>query len=615
MDFAETIRGIFGGQSSQPPPAGEDYASDLKPMVDAGAEVRRKPRLSFDLYPPKREEPQGEELHDILRSKDKVPSPDFIAPPPGLGQAPNRVPSDMQYERPPNVLSENAARGIAASTVEPFGQAGRLATGGSEDVAGDLAGVGAAVAPIGPPGAGKVLGKAAGLGRTLVPTEVEGAMRAAARSGAHPDWIGTRLPTGKKPIEVPGPPIANMAAMRATPDLYKRNVDLVRDYPNMPEGIAANGSTEDVEKAFVDHVKGNLLSLHDKVPQNIRDRSKLWYEGGNRIVKDWAKQYGLKDSAVAGVIAAMSPQKDWFQNVSLAKRVLHTMKGYGDNFYQGHAMTPEMEREFQRIAFPEKGEPKHDWVPMFNDIKGKSLGDIDRMDATPEEKVGLKAMWVRLHDEAHHPSSVNLVTPEGDFGDTVKTKGGKDARIQWGSLKEVAKAIGAIEANGEQGAMSNLMGEKHKVRNFYNNLLDPNGPHGDVTIDTHAVAAGLLRPLSQASHEVAHNFGNSLAKKHQGPNWRGAGSSANTGISGTYPLYAEAYRQAAKERGITPREMQSITWEAARGLFPDTWKNAKNNQLVDSIWKQYRAGEVSIDEARKAVYEAAGGINPPDWHE
>ena len=166
MDFAEAIRGIFGGQSPQSPPSGDDYAAPLRPMVDAGAEVRRKPRLSFDLYPPKSDHDPvlGEELHDILRSKDKVPSPDFIAPPPGLGQAPNRVPSDMQYERPPNVLSENAARGISAGAVEPFGQAGRLATGGSEDVAGDLAGVGAAVAPIPGAGIGKAIGKAAKAG-------------------------------------------------------------------------------------------------------------------------------------------------------------------------------------------------------------------------------------------------------------------------------------------------------------------------------------------------------------------------------------------------------------------------------------------------------------------
>ena len=40
MDFAETIRGIFGGQSSQPPPSGDDYAAPLRPMVDPAARTR-----------------------------------------------------------------------------------------------------------------------------------------------------------------------------------------------------------------------------------------------------------------------------------------------------------------------------------------------------------------------------------------------------------------------------------------------------------------------------------------------------------------------------------------------------------------------------------------------
>jgi hypothetical protein len=37
-------------------------------------------------------------------------------------------------------------------------------------------------------------------------------------------------------------------------------------------------------------------------------------------------------------------------------------------------------------------------------------------------------------------------------------------------------------------------------------------------------------------------------------------------------------------RGLLPRQLQSITWEAARGFFPDTFKNAKNVEAVDNIW-------------------------------
>jgi hypothetical protein len=90
--------------------------------------------------------------------------------------------------------------------------------------------------------------------------------------------------------------------------------------------------------------------------------------------------------------------------------------------------------------------------------------------------------------------------------------------------------------------------------------------------------------------------------------------SAKTGVSGNYGLYAEAYRRAAAERGIQPRQMQSITWEAVRGLFTDTFKsNQKNVAEVDSIWQRYKDGEIELDETRRLVDERAGGINPPTW--
>ena len=90
--------------------------------------------------------------------------------------------------------------------------------------------------------------------------------------------------------------------------------------------------------------------------------------------------------------------------------------------------------------------------------------------------------------------------------------------------------------------------------------------------------------------------------------------SSKTGVSGNYGLYAEAYRRAAAERGILPRQMQSITWEAVRGLFTDKFKqSAKNVADVDQIWQRYKNNEIDLDETRRLVDERAGGVNPPTW--
>ena len=140
-------------------------------------------------------------------------------------------------------------------------------------------------------------------------------------------------------------------------------------------------------------------------------------------------------------------------------------------------------------------------------------------------------------------------------------------------------------------------------------LYNPNSSLGDVTIDTHAVAAGLLRPLSGKALEVDHNFKN-MSVKGRGT----TKGSAVSGVSGNYGLYAEAYRRAAQERGIQPRQMQSITWEAARGLFTDTFKSNDNNVAeINQIWQGYKNGEIDISETRRLVDERAGGINPPTW--
>lgn len=421
----------------------------------------------------------------------------------------------------------------------------------------------------------------------------------------HPALIPQRLVTAKKLVDTNTTAnTVDLAALKSTPDLFNRHIGIVRGYPNVRADVAKNASNNDLAEHFIDHATQNLLALHDAVPPEIRSRGKKWYDGARAITDKWSKDYNVPDHAVAGVLAAMSPQKDWYQNVSLAHRVIHTMRGMGDNFYHGFTFSPEMERKLQGTESLNKPE----YAGIHNMIRGKSLGDLDRANIPDDERAIAKAMWVRLHDETYNSKEHRIVNPEGTFGDFVKTKSGKNAGAGWGSLTEIAKAVQALDNSHDPQKLSELMGEKHKVRNFYNNILHPNSSNGDVTIDTHAVAAALMRPLSGNSVEVAHNFGSSPGKGIPS-----AGGSSISGVQGTYPIYAEAYRRAAKARGIHPREMQSITWEAIRGLFPDTFKTAKNAKDIDDVWARYRKGEISQDEARNQVVKKAGGIRPPTW--
>jgi hypothetical protein len=412
--------------------------------------------------------------------------------------------------------------------------------------------------------------------------------------GGHPGQISTRLPTAVKATEDPVTSQLSIGypEIQANEKVFKHNVGLLRGYPNVAAKISKN--SEKAGEEFIEQAKGNLLWLYNKVPEETRQRSKLWYDGGNAVVNRWAEKYGVPDTSIAGVLAATSPQTDWFVNVTKAERILDIV-----TTKQDHVFDDAMVATAGRILADKK------YNKLRKAALGKRLSDLDG----PAEK----AFWLRIYDEAHNSRGYRMLSPEGDFGDMVLTADGSEAKAAWGSLIEIEKSIAAIEAAGDKSLITPLMGTKHKVRSFYNNLLDPNSPAGDVTIDTHAVAAALLRPVSGSSAEVHHNFGSTPMKVKQPKNWRGAKNSAVDGVQGTYGIYAEAYRRAASELGILPRELQSITWEAVRGLFPDGFKNAKNMADIDALWRQYRRGSVGIEEVRNAVEQRAGGFTAPVW--
>lgn len=401
-----------------------------------------------------------------------------------------------------------------------------------------------------------------------------------------PNVVSTRLPTAKKATEDPlqSKLTIDYAAAKSDPEAFAHNMGLVKQYPNF---VSRARNPERQAEDFITHVKDNLLYLYDQVPEATRQRSKLWYDGARNITDRFAGEYGLPDQAVSGVLAVLSPQKDWFMNVSLGQRVIDIAKNQA-----GRRWDSSMDQTAARIW----ADPKYD--PVLNLVRGKTYAELQ----TPGER----ALWLRTFDQAFNPREHQIVSPEGDFMGVRMTQSGKPYATGWGSLNEIGKAVAILEDPSVVN-ISRMLGQQHKVRNFYNNIYAPGDPAGHVTIDTHAVAAGLLRPLSGNSREVLHNFGSGVVGE-VGPK-----NSSITGVQGTYGLFAEAYRRAAAERGVLPREMQSITWEAVRGLFPDTFKTAKNSQAIDDIWVKYRRGQLSLEEARNDVIRTAGGIQPPEW--
>jgi len=404
----------------------------------------------------------------------------------------------------------------------------------------------------------------------------------------NPGVVSTRFPTAVKSQENPksGNLLVDYSVARSDPKSFEKNIGIMSDYPNFR--VDTRGGYDQQAEQMIEQMQSNLLFLHDTMPQNYRDRSHLWYVGARNIVDSWSPQYELPDQAIAGVLAVLSPQKDWFQNVSLAQRVLDITKNQRD-----FSWNKKMDAKASEIW-----DSKYD--PVLSLVRNKKFGEL----TSPEEK----ALWLRTYDQAFNPPDHLVVSPEGNFEGPRLTDSGGRRKIAWGSLNEIGKAV-AIVDNPEIDNISRLLGDMHKVRSFYSNIYAPFDPRGPATIDTHAVAAAMLRPLSGKSREVLHNFGSGVVGEG------GPGKSSVLGMNGTYGIILEAYRRAAAQRGLLPRELQSITWEGVRGLFPDKWKRPQNAVTIDAIWNRYRNGDITLQEAQDAVIKASPnkGTGVPEW--
>ena len=410
-----------------------------------------------------------------------------------------------------------------------------------------------------------------------------------------PGVISSSLPTAKKRAKDPlvRHLVVGMAGLvgKEGQKMLGQIAQFVRASPMVRQKDASDTR---VLSAYTSAMVKNLLALHDAMPENVRAQARLWYDGAFRLAQDWGVQYGKSPEQVAAVVATLSPQKDWYMNVAMAERVLDTLRDQ-----MGATFSPDMGAWGRVMPKPAKGRKAQ---PRLSEEDIAELKGT-RLEALIEaERWDLAARFVRAHDEVANDPSYSVWHPDGRRLGPAMTKAGAPARVAWGSFGSIAKAVRSA-VDGADAVISEALGDAHKVRSFYNNIRWPRGDWGDVTIDTHAVAAALFLPLSGASPEVEANLSGT-----------GVGKSSILGATGLYPLIADAYRKAAAQRGLLPREMQSITWEAVRGLFTPGFKaQAKNVEEVRSIWSRYERGGLNYDAAREAITEAAGGLNLPDW--
>ena len=377
---------------------------------------------------------------------------------------------------------------------------------------------------------------------------------------------------------------------------------------------------KNVEKAtdmVVNDMAENLLFLHDFAVEafgkDVVKRMSMWYDGANKIAGRFGDKYDITINQSAAMLAAFSPQKHWFANVSLAENVMDILTNHQDTVF-GPAVEKAAREAVARSDATPKSKAK--LQKLIDQIRGKQLSEI--------EDIREAAVFVRFLSEAIHPEQAYIVTPEG------KLTPGSSEPVAWSGTGTTVNAIRAF-LDGSNETLTRAIGGGHKVRNFFGNILSPMSPLF-YTSDTHNVAASLLIPVGGSDFEVGHNFGtNPKLELEEGaepssriitniedlPKLPVMGTTI-TGLQGTYPLYVEAGRRAAEQRGILPRQMQSITWEMIRIMFTDDMKTDKFMIDVKGVHAGVRKGKLSLPDARQKIVELSGGIEsikdrPPEW--
>ncbi len=367
---------------------------------------------------------------------------------------------------------------------------------------------------------------------------------------------------------------SDMQAAAAAPGFLKKLADRVS---NTPGFIDPGGDDHEARtNAYIRHVADNTKFVHSKVTPEEHATDSQWYPvGAHERGIAVAKAHDLSPHQAYAATAALSPLTDWDQNTAQAERAAEIWKNQQDTKF-----TPQMRKAADEIlTVPEMQHFKRE----FKSLEGKKLGELKNVED--------QAWWLRLYEEGHYDRSFQTWNPDGTSGGLAMNADGVTPKAMSWSFQSLIENAIDIMKDGSHENISRVLGEGHKVRNFYNNQLSPDDPRF-LTIDTHQVNIGQLRPMSGSYPSVSDNFGTP--------------SNAPFGLSGTYVLHDAGTRLAAKELGIDiPSRLQSSGWVKIRKQFPNKFKTEENLAVVDAIWKEHTDGKITADAARNKIWDFA----------
>jgi len=401
----------------------------------------------------------------------------------------------------------------------------------------------------------------------------------------------------------------------------ERAANKLRKLPDLAPILGRASGDNSVLRASSRHFQDNLRWIYEHMDPVVRDIAEHWYEGAHVHTRGIAEAHGIPHRAAAGMTARLSPGWDWNHNVELLHRILgtHLAQGMTEETPEGRP-TEDMIRRIQGYAAAQTREnARRYYTELANE-----LAQAPRYSELADPIA--RAMFIRARDESRSArvegaSHVPLIHPYGAVSGWAMKPNKRDIdTLKWQSLDNVGAAL-KILMDPSLPNISRILGEgNHKIRSFYNDIIAPFHRQGNVTVDTHQIAASHLIPLG-----IAHAYA------EHGAN---APEFSETGSYGLYALYQHATQMLAKELNISPRAAQSIVWEGGRALFPAASKRSKKAAealggegapkeriayapLVEAAWRESQNAE----RTREAIGQFAlhdirahgGRIPPPEW--
>ena len=414
------------------------------------------------------------------------------------------------------------------------------------------------------------------------------------------------------------------------PDIVPKIADTLRTFH-----IAGPESAQPTDpKEFIgmmgERMRKNLegtLRRHEVLNPEVMQKSPEWYESAHGFAQHLSKKHNIKLDTAAAVIAGLSPSADWNDNAAGAA---HHIEFFFKDIPEGRgSWSPEMTSTAQRMVGQnaelraKKGvTDESEMAKQVGGVHGKSVQDILKGRTSPaemkDEEFEQLGTLGRIFIDSHHTREMRESLPGGGFGRVMRTATGEPRKLRHQSTDNLAKIYKIMMADSlpdaERHAVhSEALGGGPKVRNFNNNILQPNARPSFVTIDTHTGADAIGDPTETSTRGTALKKAEypdtSFHKVYSGIIMGGAPKSRRSGNVGVYGVPADVLADIGQQRGLHARQVQSMGW-VGRKLDSEAVQADKGTaEEARGLLRSVRTGELSFDQFLKRHDNLIGGAH------